>query len=215
MLTVGTTFESRNGGSMPDGVAPDGQPYPERLRTRRFDAGGTLRALAGPTGLVNLRGSVSSQRHRHTFGSVLERDVHDTWFGEAAYTMTRGTQTWVLGAAMLGEAYDARDVDGFHFSFTTPGAFTQLTWDVSELLALTASARVDWHSEYGTFTSPRASALLRLGGLWTLRTSLGAGFFAPTPFTEETEVVGLNGMRPPWRSGPSVRGAGPWTWAGR
>jgi iron complex outermembrane receptor protein len=60
---------------------------------------------------------------------------------------------------------------------------------------VTGSARVDWHSEYGTFVSPRASALLRLGGPWTLRTSLGSGFFAPTPFTEETEVVGLNAMR--------------------
>ncbi len=192
MLTAGTTFESRNGGGLP----PNGQPYPERLRTRRYDAGGTLRMLAGPTGLINLRGSLSSQRHRHTFGSVLERDVHDTWFGEAAYTLTRGVQTWVLGAAVLGESYDARDVDGFDFSFTTPGVFTQVTMDASSVLTFTGSARVDWHSEYGSFVSPRASALWRLGGPWTLRTSVGSGFFAPTPFTEETEVVGLNAMRP-------------------
>ena len=192
MLTAGTTFESRNGG----GVPPNGQPYPERLRTRRYDAGGTLRALAGPTGLINLRGSVSSQRHRHTFGSVLERDVHDTWFGEAAYTLARGAQTWVIGAALLGESYDAQDVDGFDFSFTTPGVFTQLTADAGEALSFTTSARVDWHSEYGSFFSPRASALARLGGTWTLRASVGSGFFAPTPFTEETEVVGLSVMRP-------------------
>jgi outer membrane receptor for ferrienterochelin and colicins len=138
MLTAGTTFESRNGGGLP----PNGQPYPERLRTRRYDAGGTLRMLAGPTGLINLRGSLSSQRHRHTFGSVLERDVHDTWFGEAAYTLTRGVQTWVLGAAVLGESYDARDVDGFDFSFTTPGVFTQVTMDASSVLTFTGSARV-------------------------------------------------------------------------
>ena len=196
MLTAGMTFESRNGGTMPEGVAPNGQPYPERLRTRRYDAGGTLRMLAGPTGLVNIRGSISSQRHRHTFGSVLERDVHDTWFGEAAYTLTRGVQTWVVGAAMLGETYDGQDVDGFDFSFTTPGVFTQLTMDAGSALTFTGSARVDWHSEYGSFVSPRASMLWRLGGPWTLRTSVGSGFFAPTPFNEETEVVGLSVMRP-------------------
>jgi outer membrane receptor for ferrienterochelin and colicins len=196
MLTAGTTFESRNGGSMPDGVAPDGQPYPERLRTRRYDIGGTYRGLAGAAGLVSLRGSFSSQRHRHTFGSVLERDAHETWFGEAAYTMSRGARTWVFGAAVLGESYNARDIDGFDFSFTTPGVFAQLTADLAERLAFTGSARLDRHSEYGSFVSPRASLLLRLAEPWTLRTSVGAGFFGPTPFTEETEVVGLNAMLP-------------------
>jgi len=196
MLTAGTTFESRNGGTMPGGLAPDGQPYPERLRTRRFDAGGTYRGLLSGSRLVNLRASYSTQRHRHFFGEVRERDQHETWFGEGALTVVRGRQTLVAGMAMLAESYDARDVDGFDFSFTTPGVFAQLTTDVDDQLALTASARVDWHSEYGTFVSPRASALARIGGPWTLRASLGAGFFAPTPFTEETEVVGLSAMRP-------------------
>jgi iron complex outermembrane receptor protein len=76
MLTAGVTNESRNGGTMPDGLAPNGQPYPERLRTRRFDVGGTYRGLAGATGLVNLRGSYSAQNHRHFFGQVRERDEH-------------------------------------------------------------------------------------------------------------------------------------------
>ena len=195
MLTAGTTFESRNGGTMSGGQAPDGQPYPERLRTRRYDAGGTLRKLTS-TGLINLRGSYSSQDHRHTFGSVLERDKHDTWFGEAAYTLARGAQTWVLGAAVLGESFDSRDIEGFDYSFTTPGVFGQVTTDLSESVAITASGRVDAHSEYGTFFSPRASALVRLSEGWSLRTSLGLGYFGPTPFTEETEVVGLNAMRP-------------------
>lgn len=196
MLTAGTTFESRNGGTMPDGLAPDGLPYPERLRTRRFDAGGTYRGLVGGSGLVNLRGSFSSQDHRHVFGTVRERDEHRTWFGEGSFTATRGRHTWVLGAAMLAESYDGRDVDGFDFSFTTPGVFAQLTTDVGDRVSLTGSVRADWHSEYGAFASPRLSVLYRLMEPWTLRASVGSGFFAPTPFTEETEVVGLSAMRP-------------------
>jgi iron complex outermembrane receptor protein len=196
MLTAGTTFESRNGGTMPDGLAPDGEPYPERLRTRRFDIGGTYRGLAGSSGLVNVRGSYSAQRHRHFFGQVREGDRHETWFGEGAYTLTQGVRTWVFGAALLSESYDASDVAGFDFSFTTPGVFTQLTMDVGARLSTTASVRADWHSEYGAFASPRLSVLYRLGEPWTLRASAGSGFFAPTPFTEETEVVGLSAMRP-------------------
>jgi iron complex outermembrane receptor protein len=196
MLTAGTTFESRNGGTMPGALAPDGAPWSERLRTRRFDMGGTYRGLVGSNGLVSLRGSYSAQRHRHVVGPSPERDVHETWFGEAAWTVSRGSQSLVLGAAMLAESFSSRDVDGFDFAFTTPGLFAQLTTDVSERLALTASVRGDAHSAYGTFVSPRLSALFRLTPTWVLRASTGSGFFAPTPFTEETEVVGLAAMVP-------------------
>ena len=58
-------------------------------------------------------------------------------------------------------------------------------------LTLSASGRADWHSKYGSVVSPRLSALMRAPGDWTVRVSGGSGFFAPTPFTEETEVIGL------------------------
>ena len=57
-------------------------------------------------------------------------------------------------------------------------------------LSLSASARLDVHSEYGTFFSPRVSALAH-AGRWTSRLSVGTGFFGPTPITEETEAAGL------------------------
>ena len=71
-----------------------------------------------------------------------------------------------------------------------PGAFGQYELDVTHGLSLAASGRVDVHSEYGTFVSPRLSALLR-SGHWTSRLSFGTGFFGPTPLTEETEAAGL------------------------
>jgi iron complex outermembrane receptor protein len=49
---------------------------------------------------------------------------------------------------------------------------------------------LDFQNRYGTFFSPRVSALLRRG-TWTSRVSAGQGFFAPTPLTEETEAAGL------------------------
>ena len=61
---------------------------------------------------------------------------------------------------------------------------------MSPKLSLSGSARLDHHSEYGTFFSPRVSALARAGH-WTTRLSVGTGFFGPTPITEETEAAGL------------------------
>jgi len=63
-------------------------------------------------------------------------------------------------------------------------------WAIAPWVSVSASARADFHSRYGAFFSPRLSALLRHSG-WTSRLSLGQGFFAPTPLTEETEAAGL------------------------
>ena len=68
-------------------------------------------------------------------------------------------------------------------------------WTLTPALIVSASARLDAHSEYGTSLSPRLSALLRLDP-WTVRASAGNGVFAPTPFTEETEAVGLSRTAP-------------------
>jgi iron complex outermembrane receptor protein len=63
--------------------------------------------------------------------------------------------------------------------------------DIAGWLAVSASARVDRHSEFGSFLSPRLSGLLRKG-VWSSRVSYGTGFFAPTALTEETEASGLS-----------------------
>ena len=62
--------------------------------------------------------------------------------------------------------------------------------------SLSASARVDVHSEYGTLASPRVSLLVRASDAWTMRVSAGGGSFAPTPFTEETDETGLSRLAP-------------------
>jgi iron complex outermembrane receptor protein len=196
-LTAGATLEEREGGTMTGRVAPGGSPHPEALRTARLDAGGAGRFLLGSSGtVVSARGSLALQRHRHRFGPTLERDQHLTWFGETALSATRGRTSWVLGGALEQVTYEAEDVAGFDYTFTTPGVFAQGTVDLVPWLAASGSARLDSHSRYGTFVSPRLSVLVRLGAGWITRASAGTGFFAPTPFTEETEVIGLAPLAP-------------------
>jgi iron complex outermembrane receptor protein len=91
-------------------------------------------------------------------------------------------------------------VSRFDYAFTIPAAFAQVELVPAAWLSLSASARVDAHSEYGTFVNPRVSALFRApseaGERWTARASIGTGVFTPTPFTEETEVTGLTPLLP-------------------
>ena len=189
--TTGFTYEDRHGGT-PDGevLAATGQPYVEALETRRYDAGAVGQFLIKDRYVVTARAAIARQSHDHQFGEVLERDRHDTAFGEAAIRGTAGRQTWVAGFAIERDAYTARDVPRFDYDFLVPGAFAQYDVTVSPKLSLSGSARLDHHSEYGTFFSPRVSALARAGH-WTSRLSVGTGFFGPTPITEETEAAGL------------------------
>ncbi|HSJ63174.1 MAG TPA: TonB-dependent receptor [Gemmatimonadaceae bacterium] len=143
-----------------------------------------------------MRGAASLQRHRHIFGAVRERDRHVTWIGEASLTASSGRSLWVAGAAIQQERYAAEDVANFDYRFTAPALFGHHTLTLTPALLLTASARVDRHSAYGPQVAPRVSALVRLGGGWTARVSGGGGYFAPTPFTEETEVIGLARLTP-------------------
>ena len=196
MLTAGTTLERREGGTIGNATVPTGTAYPENLRTNRYDGGLVAGFLVGSSAILSIRGAAAMQRHRHTFGDVRERDRHFTWLGETSMTIPSGASLWVIGAALQQERYEADDVTGFDYRFTTPSIFAQNTVTLTSSLSLTASARLDHHSEYGTQLAPRVSALARLGPTWTLRVSGGGGYFAPSPFTEETEVIGLAQLEP-------------------
>jgi outer membrane receptor for ferrienterochelin and colicins len=195
-LTVGGTAENREGGTLSGRETPAGTAYPEALDTRRLDAGLVGRMLIGGERLLSVRASAMGQRHDHRFGTVGEQDLHTTALGELALTGTDRGHTWVIGAALQHEGYENREVTRFDYTHTTASLFVQDDVSPAEWVTLAASGRLDAHSEHGAFFNPRLSVLLRPGGEWNARASLGTGYFAPTPFTEETEVLGLSPVRP-------------------
>jgi iron complex outermembrane receptor protein len=152
--------------------------------------GGSIQSLLASRYVATARFSHSEQQHRHRFGEVLERDRHQVLFGEASLKGSAGRNTWVAGAVVQRDAYRPRDVSRFNYTYVVPGVFLQDDLAIAPWLSVSASARADFHNQYGAFFSPRFSALLRAAG-WTSRVSLGQGFFAPTPLTEETEAAGL------------------------
>ncbi|HKV99195.1 MAG TPA: TonB-dependent receptor [Vicinamibacterales bacterium] len=193
--TAGFTGESRRGGTVGDAALPIvGSPYTEALDTTSVDAGVLGQTLVAGKYVVTARAAVADQRHDHSFGETVERDVHNTGFAEVAMRGQSGHHTWVTGAALEYDRLKPRDVPQYGYSFTTPGVFAQDDIDVRRWLAVSLSGRLDHHSEYGTFFSPRASGLLRRGH-WTTRVSVGGGFVGPTVLTEETEAAGLSRLR--------------------
>jgi outer membrane receptor for ferrienterochelin and colicins len=195
--TAGVTWEDRIGGTLPGATLhASGGPYREGLDTRRFDVGTSYQALVGGDYVISARASATHQRQDHQFGDQLERDTHRTTFAEVALRRAIGRHTVVGGAALERDAFRPIDVPRFAYTFTVPGAFVQDDVAVAPWVAVSAGARVDRHSEYGTFVSPRVSSLFRFGA-WTSRVSYGAGFAAPTPLIEETEAAGLSRLTIP------------------
>jgi iron complex outermembrane receptor protein len=195
--TLGATYEDRAGGTLSN-AAPSvvGFPYREAVETARLDGGAVGQFLVRDRVVVTARGALNRQRHNQQFGDVREDDTRQTGFGELAARSTAGRHTWVVGTALERASYSPRDLPHFAYTFMIPGIFAQDEIDVTRWLAVAGSARLDHHSAYGTFVSPRASALLRLGE-WATRLSGGTGFFGPTVLTEETEAVGLSRLHVP------------------
>jgi iron complex outermembrane receptor protein len=195
--TAGLMAEARTGGTVSDGPPPAATgPYREALDTTRWDAGLVSQTIVSDRYVLVGRAAVAGQRHEFDFGGVRERDRHTTAFGELSLRGAAGRHTWVVGAAVEHDRFRPIDTPSFAYEFTTPGVFAQDDIEVASWLTVSASGRVDRHSEYGTFVSPRVSALVRAHG-WTGRVSAGGGYFGPTPVTEETEAAGLSRLEIP------------------
>ncbi|MBE2991462.1 TonB-dependent receptor [Sphingomonas sp. CFBP 13603] len=194
-LTVGAMTEQRDGGTLPGRVVPDGTAFPQDQRSRRLDAGLNAQTPIEGLGTLYLRASGVTQSHLHRFGNVVENDRHRTLLTETSLGGDTGATTWLAGAAYQVDTYRSRTFPAFDYTYRVPALFAQLEQKVLPDLTLAGSARWDDHSEYGSRLSPRVSMLFKPGP-WTVRASLGRGFYAPTPFVEEIEAAGLSRLDP-------------------
>jgi outer membrane receptor for ferrienterochelin and colicins len=195
-LTVGGMFEDRQGGTTGATVAPDGRAFEESLDTRRIDAGIVARSPWGTSRVFTFRSSGLLMSHRQRFGDSLEHDTHDTWFAEGALNGSSGRHNWVAGTAVQQDGYRNTDLPSFDYRYTSTALFAQDDYAPVPWLSASVSGRLDFHSDFGPFLSPRVSVLAKPIAGWSARLSLGTGFYVPSPFLEETEATGLSRLAP-------------------
>jgi len=197
--TIGGMSEARTGGTMPGAALPNGQPFPTAANTNRVD-GGLVGTVPIHNDVLTFRASQTTQWDRQDFGPTTwystQNGQHQTLFSEATFTVPWGASTWVLGGGYEQDKFHSPDLIGFDYTFDVPGAFVQTTVDVSRHVSLGLAGRCDWHSQYGTFCSPRASLLVRASKLWAFRLAGATGYFPPTPFMDETDGVPLARLVP-------------------
>jgi iron complex outermembrane receptor protein len=194
-LTIGAMTEDRVGGTLPGRTVPDDTAFPQTQDTERLDAGLVAQTPLSDLATLNLRASAMRQDHLHRYGGVVEDDRHTSVFGEASVSGGSGATSWVGGIAFQSDGFRSETFPAFDYTYDVPSVFAQLEQEATLDLTLAASARVDFHDEFGTQFSPRLSTLYRPGN-WTIRGSFGGGFFAPTPFVDEIDATGLSRLEP-------------------
>lgn len=196
LATVGGMTENRDGGTMPGALAPDGQPFDNGVDTRRLD-GGVIGSVPMHGSLVfRYRASGAFLRQDSHYGAAFERGRNTTLFGEMTMSAGRGKVDGVVGVAYQMSRYRNTDVAWHEYDFRTPSLFGQISWTPVQRFSTTLAGRCDDHNVYGAYCSPRLSVLVHAAEGWSVRLSGGTGFFAPTPFTEESEPLGLTPIAP-------------------
>jgi iron complex outermembrane receptor protein len=196
-LTAGITDEHREGGTLSGRDLPDGFPFAQILHTRRLDAGAVSHWAIDAGLSLNGRLSVTGTNLDRTFGTQRVASTQSTIFAEESVTGVLKDHTWVMGVAIEHDALSVPAVPGVGYTYNVPAVFAQDEFEPATWVKIAAVARVDANNQYGTFLSPRLSALFRNhASPWSLRASVGGGFAAPTPFVEETEATGLGVVLP-------------------
>jgi outer membrane receptor for ferrienterochelin and colicins len=196
-FTVGLTDEYREGGTLAGRVLPSGSPFAEALHTQRVDGGVVSHWLVGNGIALDGHLSVTSAQLDRIFGGRRIASTQTTVFGEEALSGTARDHAWVLGVAYNHDGLAVGAIPGVGYTYNVPAVFAQDEFAPTDWVKLAASARVDAHNLYGTFFSPRLSALFRRPeSRWSLRASVGDGYASPTPFVDEVEATGLQALLP-------------------
>ena len=119
-------------------------------------------------------------------------------FSEIAYNYGSSKSNWISGLNLYTDQFNEAPFDSLErdYSYTTFGAFTQNTIDLTEKLALESGLRFDYDLDYGFFVLPRLSFLARFNQAWSARIGGGLGYKLPTIFTEEAENLTYQGILP-------------------
>ena len=194
-VTAGYGYDQRDGGTLDDGVAPDGAPFREGLTSRRADLGATLRMPLSDSGSVDLRFAVAGNWRSRIFGpGPIEEERTLTGFLEVTRALGSHQTSTVFGAALQLDDFGNALNGTYDHSWLTPGLFVTAERELGPV-TLSASLRGDVHPKAGFQLTERIAVLARPAEDWSVRVSVGTGFAPPTATIEETEAIGLRAVR--------------------
>lgn len=196
-----TTFENRIGGDLHyiKGEADSAGGYFERNKTQRISTQLSVSHSLNDKCGISFKNSYSYfNRTMTTPGYSFEGTQHTT-YTEATCNRNGEHMDWVAGGNLLTDAFREQRVSSFplrDYAQTTVGLFAQNTWHAAEKLFVETGLRGDHVLHYGFVALPRISLLYKFGPKISSRIGGGAGYKAPTIFTEESERIQYRNVLP-------------------
>lgn len=199
-LTLNTTFENRLGGDME--VIENEQNGIHQF-TEENESDRMSYQLTYQNQLDDERSLIIKNSLTYFKRDIAEPDFQfmgKQWssFSEIAYNAGSSKSSWISGLNLYTDQFNEIPFDSLErdYSYTTFGAFTQNTIDLTDKLALESGLRFDYDLDHGFFALPRLSLLARFNQAWSARIGGGLGYKLPTIFTEDAENLTYQSILP-------------------
>ncbi len=199
-VTFGYMFEDRLGGAVSasrDAIG-SGVPYLEQVDSRRFDVSTSLSWQLEENSAAEFKAAGMRLTRDAWYGSEQFNAVQTMQYVDGQFTTELAAHRMLFGGGFNAEKFDDRTAGVIprSYIYRTPFLLVQDEITLSEHWSLVAGGRLDFHNEFGTFLTPRASVMFKPTPSLTLRAGGGTGFKAPTVFLEEAEETGFHNVRP-------------------
>ncbi len=120
--------------------------------------------------IVNSSGFIKSSDQ--TIEALLRGEIRGLMEGE--------THALMFGAGAESELIESDRIDGGEQSAVLAHLFIQDEWSLNQKISSTVGLRIDDHSIYGNYLSPKVSLMFKPEMISRIRLSFGQGFRAPT-----------------------------------
>ncbi|HET9137139.1 MAG TPA: TonB-dependent receptor, partial [Candidatus Kapabacteria bacterium] len=199
-VSGGYVYEVRRGGVVDaqDSAIGKAAPYIEKNTTNRYYYITTANWRSGEHSALTVNVGDMSLNREAQYGAVPFDGSQNDFIADVQFTLDEPEHSLLFGAGFKSNRFDdktERTTASLDYSYTIPSLLAQDEWALSEQFKILAGVRGDFHSELGSFVTPRLSFFYKPVPELTMRLSSGTSFKAPTIFVEEAEETGYKDIR--------------------
>lgn len=200
MAGITAMQESRRGGAVSNNfLSPNNTgEYKEINFTNRISTQFHVVQKLKNGGVMNFKNSVAYFDRELNTNHYGFNGKQTNSFTELSYLKANKKSEWISGLNAWTENFKHETTSQYDLDYiqNTIGVFAQNTWKATTKFTVESGLRLDHVIDYGTALLPRLSLLYKQNPALTYRLGGGMGYKAPTIFTEETERIQYQNLKP-------------------
>ncbi len=200
MVGVSGLVEDRKGGnlSLINGNIGVPERFFEYNTTNRLSSQVHFEHKNANGGIINVKNSVAYFKRHLTSNAYSFKGNQINSFTELNYIKVHKKFEWIAGFNIWTDSFKTEKPFRYDLSYkqNTFGVFVQNTWNANKKVTIETGIRTDYTKEYGPIILPKISLLYKINPALTSRIGGGFGYKTPNIFTEETEKINFQFLKP-------------------